>query len=180
VTVVDPLDRIEAPGGEILILPFAGEHCGLAINSKLCAVIKLAGRSLAFLVDSDGMDPHIYTRIREQYGRVDALFIGMECHGAPLTWIYGPLLGKPIGRREDESRRLNGADCERAWRLVQEFGPRNVFVYAMGQEYWLRSIMGLEYTPDSMQIVESNKLIARCQDAGIAARRPKGCSEFVL
>jgi L-ascorbate metabolism protein UlaG (beta-lactamase superfamily) len=180
ITVVDPLDRIEVPGGEILALPFSGEHCTLPINTKLCAAVRLAGRSFGFLVDSDGMDPMMYRRIRDVFGGIDVLFLGMECHGAPLTWLYGPLLGKPVSRREDESRRLNGTDSSRAWSLIEEFKATRVIVYAMGQECWLKSIMGLEYTPDSVQITESDKLMARCQEAGISAERPKGCREFFL
>jgi len=180
VTVMDSLDRIEVPGGEIMALPFAGEHCGLAISSKLCALVRLGGRSLVFLVDSDGMDPLMYRRISHCFGDIDVLFLGMECHGAPLTWLYGPLLGKPISRREDESRRLNGTDCTRAWNLIQEFRPRRVFVYAMGQESWLKSIMGLEYGSDSIQILESNKLLALCHEVDLPAARLKGCQEVLV
>ena len=95
-----------------------------------------------------------------------------------MTWLYGPLLGAFPSRRDDESRRLNGANCSRAWEIVRELGCRTVFVYAMGQEHWLKSIMGLEYRPDSIQLQESDKLIARCRQAGLRAERLKGCREM--
>ena len=38
--------------------------------------------------------------------------------------------------------------------------------------------MGLAYTPDSMQIVESDKFVARCREAGIPSERIYGCQEL--
>jgi hypothetical protein len=124
------------------------------------------------LVDSDGRDPVLFWRIAERLNRhVDALFIGMECHGAPLTWLYKPLLTTPISRRNDESRRLSGLNAERAWNVIRQFEADRVFVYAMGQEPWLRFIMGLEYTPDSIQLTEVRKLLTRCAGAGVSAEQ---------
>ena len=67
-----------------------------------------------------------------------------------------PLLTGPISRRNDELRRLSGADCERAWRLiVEELKRRSVYIFAMGQEPWMRYLMGLEYQPDSVQLQQA-------------------------
>ena len=63
----------------------------------------------------------------------------MECDGAPLTWVYGPLLGQRPTREMDESRRLNGSDFEQAVKIVQRFNFREVYVYAMSQEPWFES-----------------------------------------
>jgi hypothetical protein len=101
--------------------------------------------------------------------RLDSLFIGMECRGGPLSWLYSPLFTRPISRRNDESRRLSGLDCERAWVVLQEFETSSVFVYAMGQEPWLRFIMGLEYTPESVQKQEVNAFLDRCASTNIRA-----------
>jgi len=160
-------DVVEFRVGRITSLPFPGEHVDLDIHSRHGIYIEIAGRRFSFLVDSDGSDPLLFRRIARRIGReLDALFIGMECHGAPLTWLYGPLLTRPISRRDDESRRLSGLDSQRAWNILQEFDSRKIFVYAMGQEPWLRYIMGLEYTPDSVQLKEMEALLARCHEAG--------------
>jgi L-ascorbate metabolism protein UlaG (beta-lactamase superfamily) len=180
VDVVDSLDRIEVPGGHVLSLPFTGEHADLSIYSKHAIALELGGRKFMFLVDSDGRDPVLYEKIMRQVGPVDALFIGMECHGAPLNWLYEPLLGKQITRRNNESRRLSGADCERAMKVLAQINPPRVFVYAMGQEPWMQYIMGLQYKPDSVQLTESNQFIAQCGDRRIVAERLFGSRELVF
>jgi hypothetical protein len=154
----------------ITSLPFPGEHVDLDIDSRQGILIEIRNRRFAFLVDSDGWDSALFGRIARRVGRrLDALFIGMECHGAPLSWLYGPLLTRPISRRNDESRRLSGLDSARAWSVLHEFEAANVFVYAMGQEPWLRHIMGLQYTPESIQLKEVAAFLQRCRDAQIAA-----------
>ncbi len=177
VDVLDPLDTVAVPGGEILSLPFAGEHCDLNIYSKQAIAVTLEDRRFMFLVDSDGWDTTLYERAMRRLGRLDALFLGMECQGAPLTWLYEPLLTRPVNRRNNESRRLSGADSERAWKVLEATGFPPVFVYAMGQERWMNYVMGLEYEPDSIQLVESAKFLDRCAQAGVPARRLYGSHE---
>jgi L-ascorbate metabolism protein UlaG (beta-lactamase superfamily) len=180
IEVIDPFESIHIPDGEIMSLPFAGEHADLDINSKHCVLIRIANRSFLFLVDSDSSDPALIKYIAEQTGSVDALFVGMECNGAPLNWLYGPLLTKPTVKRDDNSRRLSASDSDRAWTAVKSFGCSAVYVYAMGQEAWLRHWLGLAYTPQSIQIVESEAFLTRCRGAGIAAQRLQGCHEMIF
>jgi len=113
-------------------------------------------------------------------GQIDALFLGMECDGAPLTWLYGPLLTTSIERRMDESRRLAGSNFEQAIDIVRQFDSKSVFVYAMGQEPWLTHIMSLKYTDQSRPIIESNRLIEECRKQGISAERLFGEREIFL
>ncbi len=171
VDTLSPFDSIALPNGSLLSLPFTGEHADLNIYSKHTVFLSLKGRKFLFLVDSDGRDTALYERLLPYVGAVDALFIGMECHGAPLTWLYEPLLNKPLTRRNNESRRLSGADCERAWRIVSTLKPARVYVYAMGQEPWMQYIMGLQYEPTSIQLVESTRFIERCSETGLVAER---------
>jgi hypothetical protein len=49
-----------------------------------------------------------------------------------------------------------------------------------GQEPWLKYLCGLQYTAESKQIVESNKFVERCRDAGIPAERLYGCREMMF
>jgi L-ascorbate metabolism protein UlaG (beta-lactamase superfamily) len=170
IDVLNGLDAIRFQDGVITSLPFTGEHCDLDIHSRHAIHLQMNGRRFAFFVDSNGMDSVLFRRIAKRLGsQLDGLFIGMECRGGPLSWLYSPLLTKPISRKNDESRRLSGLDSERAWRVLQEFAADNVFVYAMGQEPWLRFIMGLEYTPESVQKKEVKALLDRCAGANIHA-----------
>jgi L-ascorbate metabolism protein UlaG (beta-lactamase superfamily) len=177
---LDAFESLAVPDGEIVSLPFLGEHAGLDIMSKHCVAVCVKGRKMLFMVDSDCVDPMLCRRIAERLHKVDALFIGMECHGAPLSWLYGPLCAKAISKRDDDSRRLSAADCERAWRIVSQLDCSSVFVYAMGQEPWLKHIMGLAYEPGSVQLVESERFIERCRGAGISAARLSGCREWEI
>jgi len=179
VDVLDVLESVKLPGGEILSVPFTGEHADLDIYSKQAIALSLKGHKFLFLIDSDCRDVVLYRRLMQRIDRIDALFIGMECHGAPLNWLYEPLLAKPLSRRNNEARRLSGANCERAWNILRELGAPQVFVYAMGQDPWMNYIMGLEYTSDSIQLIESEKLLQQCKQAGIAAERLTSGREVV-
>ncbi|MFC5743639.1 MBL fold metallo-hydrolase [Dyella tabacisoli] len=180
VDVMDPLDRVTFDDGYIVSLPFYGEHAALSINSKHGMYVNLKGRRMAFLADSNCLDRMLYRRVVERLGKVETLFIGMECQGAPLTWMYGPYLTNAISRKDDESRRSNGSDCDRAWALLEELGSTRAFVYAMGQEPWFRYHLDLIYTPDSKQIIESDKFVERCRSAAIPCERLNGCREMMF
>jgi hypothetical protein len=156
-----------------------GEHTDLNIQSKMAHLIKLKGNTFLFAADTNNIEPKLYEHIFRVVGDIDVLYLGMECDGAPLTWLYGPLLTKQIDRKMDKSRRLNGSNFERGWDLINQFGCKEVYVYAMGQEPWLNYVMSIKYTEDSNPIVASNKLIAACQSRGIMSERLFGKKEFI-
>jgi len=180
VVELDELESLAIPGGEIVGLPFLGEHGDLRVRSKLAYAVKLAGRSLVFAADSCNLEPRLYEHARDAVGPLDALFLGMECDGAPMSWLYGALLSTPLKRGMDQTRRLCGSNFERARALVDTLAPERVFVYAMGQEPWCRFITSIEYTEASLPIVESNKLIEHCRARGIESERLYGRKELVL
>jgi hypothetical protein len=103
----------------------------------------------------------------------------MECDGAPLSWLYGPLLTKKLPRDMDGSRRLAGSDCSKGLSLVDIFNPKELYVYAMGQEPWLEFISSIKYTDDSNPIVQSNKLVKICEERGMIAERLFGEKELL-
>ncbi|WP_437283016.1 MBL fold metallo-hydrolase [Sorangium sp. So ce375] len=172
VVELDELEEIEIEGGAIVGLPFFGEHGDLNIRAKLAYLVRLQEKTIVAAADSNALEPMLYRRIRDVFGAVDTLFLGMECEGAPMSWAYGPLMMAPLARKMDQSRRLCGSDAQRAGEIVDLLGARQVFVYAMGQEPWLGHVMGLRYTEASPQIVQSNELVARCQASGVSAERP--------
>lgn len=172
VVELDELETLELPRGTVLTgLPFLGEHSDLGIRTKLCYHVAVNSWSTLFAADSSAVDGHVYRRVHAAVGNIDVLFLGMECDGAPLSWLYGPLLCEPLSREHDRSRTLSGSNFERAVQLVEIFQPREVYVYAMGQEPWLNHIMALKYTRESLPIIESDRLLEWCRRRDITAER---------
>jgi len=178
VDVMDWMDSIPVPGGAITSIPFYGEHADLNISSKHGMHLRIKDRTFLFVADSDCKDRALYERVAATLGKVDTLFIGMECDGAPMTWLYGCYLSTSISRKDDGSRRLSGSDAARASAIKDIFGCKTAYVYAMGQEPWLRFVAGLEYTSESKQIVESNKFVEQCRSEGVTSERLHGCATF--
>ena len=177
---LNELQEIPFEGGSVTGLPFFGEHSDLAVATKLAYDIRIGRESFLFAADSCNIEPVLYQHLHKEVGDIRALFLGMECDGAPLSWLYGPLLTKPLERADDESRRLNGSNFEQARAIVEEFNCKEVYVYAMGQEPWLNYVMSLKYTPQSRPIVESNRLIEHCRSRNICAERLYGEKEILL
>lgn len=174
------LQTLEIENGCILGLPFLGEHSDLGVCTKLMYLVKMGRHSLIFAADSCNIEPKLYEHVQKEIGNADALFLGMECDGAPLSWLYGPLLTQKLPRGMDESRRLAGSNYDQGIDLVNRFGCKEVYVYAMGQEPWLNYVMSIKYTAESRPITESNKLIEECQRRGICAERLFGEKEILM
>lgn len=152
-------------------LPFVGEHGDLRIQSKSCFHVRADARSLVFAADATNINPKMYDRVSRLIGDIDILFIGMECVGAPVSWLYGPLFRNPLPRLLDQNRRLRGSDFEQARRIVDAMGAREVYVYAMGQEPWLGAVMCIEYDEEHPAMVESGKLVDHLRANGIRGKR---------
>lgn len=174
------MESIDLEDGEIIALPFLGEHSDLNIQSKLSYAIQLKGKKFFFAADSNNLDSSLYEHIFNYIGSIDMLFLGMECDGAPLTWLYGPLLSSPLKRTYDINRTLSGSNFEKAWQIAEKSNCKAAYIYAMGQEPWLNYIMALKYAEDSSQIIESNKFLRACKDNGIESERLFGKKEWVV
>ena len=177
---LDELERIEIPGGHVMGCPFMGEHGDLNVRTKLAYYVSLLGRKIFAVADSNNLESRLYRHLHEITGEIDILFIGMECDGAPMSWLYGPLSTKPISRRNDQSRRFDGSTFEKGMAIVDILKPEQVYVYAMGQEPWCSFLTSIRYTDDSRPIVESNRLVAECHSRGLTAERLYGCKNIVL
>ncbi|HLH97113.1 MAG TPA: MBL fold metallo-hydrolase [Xanthobacteraceae bacterium] len=180
VVEMSEMDELPLGRGSITAIPFFGEHADLNILTKTAYLLRIDRHSLLFVADSCNISPELYRHIHDVTGNVDVLFIGMECDGAPLSWIYGPLLTQRLDRKKDHSRRLAGSNYERALAIVDQFHCKEVYVYAMGQEPWLNHVMGLKYTEQSRPIVESTRLIETCRSRGMSAERLFGEKEILL
>ncbi len=179
VIAMDEMQTISFSDAVLTGLPFIGEHSDLNILTKMCYLVQIGEFKLLFLADSRIVEPALYKHINRQIGNVDVMFLGMECDGAPLTWLYGPLLTKKLARDMDGSRRLAGSDCEKGMALVDIFSPKEIYVYAMGQEPWCEFISSIKYTDESNPIVQSNKLVKICQERGMVAERLFGEKELL-
>jgi len=177
---IDELQEIHDGNVHITGLPFFGEHADLDIMTKLAWLVRIGSHSLLFAADSCNIEPQLYEHLHREIGNVDALFLGMECDGAPLSWLYGPLLTQKLDRAMDESRRLSGSNFDQGMHIVNTFHCSEAYVYAMGQEPWLNYIMSIKYTEQSRPIVESDRLIEACRQRGIIAERLFGEKEILL
>lgn len=160
-------------------LPFIGEHSDLNIQAKICHHIRVDEFAMLFAADSCNVEPKLYQHVHKLVGDVDVVFLGMECDGAPLSWLYGPLLPKELDRAKDYSRKLAGSNFERGRALVDAFNPLEVYVYAMGLEPWLEFISSIRYSSDSNPIIASNKLVEYCKSKGIESERLFGEKELL-
>lgn len=176
---IEEMESITFNDCTITGVPFIGEHCDLNIQAKICHHVQVDEFSMLFVADSCNVEPRLYENIQQIIGDVDVIFLGMECEGAPLTWLYGPLLPEDLARDKDQSRRLAGSNFERGKALVEVFNPLEVYVYAMGQEPWLEFISSIKYTPESHPIVQSNLLLEHCQQKNILAERLFGEKEIL-
>jgi L-ascorbate metabolism protein UlaG (beta-lactamase superfamily) len=176
---IDEMETLKFKRTTITSIPFIGEHSDLNIISKSCYLVEIDRFRLLFLADSRILEAALYQHIYEQIGSIEVIFMGMECDGAPLTWLYGPLLTKKIARDHDTSRRLSGSDCARGMALIDIFKPKEVYVYAMGQEPWVEFISSIKYTDESNPIIQSNKLVDTCRGRKIIAERLYGEKEIL-
>ncbi|MEX2963543.1 MBL fold metallo-hydrolase [Microbulbifer sp. TYP-18] len=174
VVEMDELEVFTLTGGQITSIPFLGEHGDLNVRSKTAWLVELEGKKCFFGADSANPDINLYRHMRDLLADLDVYAIGMECVGAPYTWLYGALHTKVVAKTIKESRRLNGSDCEQALAVVELLKPARVYLYALGMEPWYKYFMGLEYDGDSKQIVESNRMLQACADRGIHAETMYG------
>ncbi len=177
---VDDMEQIDIPDGQILSIPFLGEHGDLNIRSKTAWFFELKGKKMMFMADSANLDSELYKHVKKRIGDIDILAIGMECVGAPFTWIYGALFTTKVSKRIKDSRRLNGSNHVQATSIIETLSPKDVYIYALGLEPWYKYFMGVDYQDDSEQIVQSKKLLAYCEEKQINADMLYGKREISL
>lgn len=175
---VEDLEEVPVHAGRILSIPFLGEHGDLNIRSKTAWYFELYGTKIYAGADSSNLEPRMYQHIHNITGDLDVLAIGMECVGAPYTWLYGALTTDTVSRKIKESRRLNGSGFEKASKMLETFRAKQVLIYALGMEPWYGYFMGVDYNDDSEQIVQSGKMLAHCQTLGVPVERL--CGKFEL
>jgi L-ascorbate metabolism protein UlaG (beta-lactamase superfamily) len=180
VTELAEYESLMFAGGRIIGAPFYGEHADLDIRGKLAYGIEMKQASCLFFADSNPPTPEFYEPLKKLMPRVDCMFLGMECVGAPATWLYGPLLQKILTRGEDQSRRLDGCDAAKALKLHQYFDPKYLFIYAMGAEPWLTHITSILYSGEATQFKEARRVESTLRPQGRSAELLFGKMELLL
>lgn len=176
---LDECDEVALPGGSLTSLPALGEHADLPIRTKHAMAFRFGGTSFLLTGDANLLEPKLLEHLRAIYGAVDVLFVGMEATGAPMSWGYGEFFSSPPARKIDQSRRLNSVDFDRARRMVEQFEPKEVYVYAMGREPWTAHLMGADLDERLPHMVGSARLVEHCRAQGRIADRPYGRMERV-
>jgi L-ascorbate metabolism protein UlaG (beta-lactamase superfamily) len=177
---IEDFDAFEVPGGKLTGLPFLGEHCDVNVRAKTAHLVQLEGTTMLMAADSNAIEPRLYDHVHAAVGKIDVLFLGMESEGAQMSWLYGPLLHRPLSRKMDQSRRVNGSDSARAIDIVRRLTPSHVYIYAMGREPWLGHVMSMGYHDSSPQLIESRKLMDYCRAHGITTGMPYVRDEFTI
>jgi L-ascorbate metabolism protein UlaG (beta-lactamase superfamily) len=172
VVEMDALDSLKLPGGEIIGAPFFGEHADLA-HGKIGYVVRAGHQQILFAADSNCLDRRLYDHLKAMLGPIETVFLGMECVGAPLSWMYGTFLPVKPKRQHDQTRRTKGCNANAAFELLDAVGGRRVYIYAMGREPWLQFGMGLGLADDSPQVRESDSVMLRANALSfVDAQRP--------
>lgn len=180
VVEMDVMERLALPDGEIVAVPFLGEHSDLP-HAKTAYVVAAGSQRMLFAADSDCLDPQLYQHVAAILGPVQSVFLGMECVGAPLTWNTGALLPVAPSMQQDQARRQHGANAERGMKLLRELKGQRLYLYAMGLEPWFEWLLGLAYTDDAVQIQEAKQILKMARDEGaLDARLLRPGSTIVL
>jgi len=180
VVELDSLESIKLADGEIIAVPFMGEHADLP-HGKSAYIVCAGKERILFAADSNCLDYRLYEHLRRILGDIETVFLGMECVGAPLSWLYGALLPSKLNYNRDQSRRTKGSDSKAALALLDAVGAKRVYIYAMGNEPWFQYSMGLGLSEDSVQIKEANKVISIARERGfLDAQRPFGHFELAF
>ncbi|WP_323840694.1 MBL fold metallo-hydrolase [Photorhabdus africana] len=177
---MEEMDQIALSSGAITAIPFIGEHAELDIQTKLVYNICLHNRSYFAGADLNNFDGDVYRRAFRTLGDIEVVFIGMECDGGPLHWLYGPLITRNYNKEATRSRTLSGSDCDKATALISHLNTKQAYVYSMGEEPWLNYIMNINYSPEAKQIIESDRFIQKAQQKGVISRRLFGKDEWLF
>src|ERR1043165_9014325 len=179
VSELDTFESIALPDGEIVAMPFLGEHADLP-HGKTAYMVRAGDERILFGADSDCLERRMYDIVRQKWGRIQTVFLGTEHIGAPLDWVYGPMLEEPLPQYK-KTRRQHGCDAGAGLDILEAVGAKRLYNYAMGLEPWMEYMLGLGLHDESPQIKESDKLLAKARRRGLlTAERTCGTMEVQL
>ncbi len=179
VTDLDHFESLPLPDGELISIPFLGEHGDIA-HSKSAWLLRAGEETILLAADSACLDPQVYQRVRDLYGPVETVFMNTETEGSPLTFTVEPLFPKRRDRKLERDRRCRGSNTEEGLRLLEVVGAKRVFNYAMGLEPWVAHIVGPPSPDDSLRMRASDALLTAARERGLVAQRLRGPTQLLL
>lgn len=178
IVTLSEMEDIPIVGGKITAIPFLGEHGDFNVRSKTGYCVEIQNMKVWFAADSNNLCPELYSIIKKTIGTIDVIFLGMECDGCPSSWVYGPIMAHKPGKEYDQSRRVNGSDFQRGRTLIDIFNCSHLYIYALAQEPWVRYLLPLYCDTESIQYIDSDKMINYCHSQGKIAKRLYGKDEL--
>jgi L-ascorbate metabolism protein UlaG (beta-lactamase superfamily) len=174
------MECVTLTDGEVVAVPFLGEHADLDIAAKSAYAVTLGGRTALCTADARNHEPEVFAHVRRTLGPVHAGFLGMECEGSPLSLAHGPFLTAPVPPEIDESRRTNGNDSAGALAMIDALECPAAYVYAMGFETWLAFMFGV---PDETRTVARREIatfLDGCRSRGVGAELLEGPRDITV
>jgi L-ascorbate metabolism protein UlaG (beta-lactamase superfamily) len=179
VVELEELETLELPGGGITAVPFHGEHADLA-HGKNGYVVRGGNCRVWLAADSDCLDPDTYRRAQQICGPADALFVGTESVGGPLSWTNGCLLPARPEKEHENGRRYHGCSAATAISLMEAVGARQLYLYAMGLEPWMDHLLGLGMNEGAPQWKESEAALRQARARQVHAERLNGPRDIMI
>jgi L-ascorbate metabolism protein UlaG (beta-lactamase superfamily) len=179
VVEVDSFETLPLPDGELISVPFLGEHGDVA-HGKSAYVVRAGQERILFAADAACHDDTVYRRVRQALGPIQTVFMNTELEGSPLGFGQEALFPRRRDRKLDKERRCRGSNAAEGLRLLEVVGAKRLYNYAMGLEPWLAPIIGPASPPESSRMRESDKLLGEARGRGLEAVRLDGVTELVL
>jgi L-ascorbate metabolism protein UlaG (beta-lactamase superfamily) len=176
---LEPFESLPLPDGELVAIPFLGEHGDIA-HSKSAYVVRAGRQTVLFAADSACLDEGTYAQVREVLGPIGTVFMNTETEGSPLTFTLEGLFPKKRDRKLERDRRCRGSNVAEGLRLLELVGASRCYNYAMGLEPWLHHIIGPAAADDSARMRASDELLTSARARGLIAERLRGPTDFVL
>jgi L-ascorbate metabolism protein UlaG (beta-lactamase superfamily) len=177
---LDSGDRLAVGSGELVALPFLGEHGDLLHGSKAIYWIRFGSTTLLAAADSACLDERTYARARDIVGSIQNVFMNTEVDGAPISWPFDALFPKKRDRKLESTRKCRGSNVAEGLRMLETVGASGLYVYAMGLEPWVQRITGPASSEESPRMAACRELITRAEERGVRACRLAGAQDLVL
>lgn len=178
VVALDEMESIPLPDGEIMGIPFLGEHSDQDMRSKLLYLVRHRDHKVLVAADTRVFEPGVYRHVHAHIGDIDVLFVSMEVVGVPMMFAAQHYLGKralePLlaDKEMRESRRYSNSNTAQLNGLIDALKPKAVYVYSMALEPWMRHILGIKAAiEDSDTMMRSKMFVEDLRARGFTSER---------
>ena len=104
VTELDALESISIPDGEIIAVPFLGEHADLP-HAKIAYIVRAGRHRILFAADSDCLDQEMYRRLRRVLGPIQTVIFGNGmCWSSAYLELWATLTAAAHAQRQSISK----------------------------------------------------------------------------